>query len=185
KALVGVEIPNKIAVNVRLRDVIESIQKDSPKSSLVLPLGRDISGKVFYDYLDKMPHLLVAGSTGSGKSVAMNSFIGSLTYFNSPKMLRFILIDPKRVEFSIYEGIPHLLTQVVVNVKKAISALKWLTNEMDNRYEILEQAKVRDIKSYNKEISKKQENMPMPYLIVMIDEMADLMVQYKREVEFI
>jgi len=183
KALVGVEIPNKLAVNVRLRDVIESIQKDSPKSSLVLPLGRDISGKVFYDYLDKMPHLLVAGSTGSGKSVAMNSFIGSLTYFNSPKMLRFILIDPKRVEFSIYEGIPHLLTQVVVNVKKAISALKWLTNEMDNRYEILEQAKVRDIKSYNKEISKKQENMPMPYLIVMIDEMADLMVQYKREVE--
>ncbi len=183
KALVGVEIPNKIAVNVRIRDVIESIQKDSPKSSLVLPLGRDISGKVFYDYLDKMPHLLVAGATGSGKSVAMNSFISSLTYFNSPKMLRFILIDPKRVEFSIYEGIPHLLTPVVVDVKKAISSLKWLTSEMDNRYEILEQAKVRDIKSYNKELVKKEGVEPMPYLIVMIDEMADLMVQYKREVE--
>jgi len=183
KALVGMEIPNKQAAMVRLRSLIESNVGKKLPSSLVLGLGRDVSGQAVLAYLDKMPHLLISGSTGSGKSICLNAILINLLYFNSPRNLRFLLIDPKRVEFASYEGIPHLIAPVIVDTKKAISALKWAIAEMERRYELLEGASVRDIKSYNDAAKKKADVKPLPYLVIIIDEMADLMMKYKREVE--
>lgn len=182
KALVGVEVPNKQSAIVRLRSLIASVNIKRIPSSLVVVLGRDVGGESIITFLDKMPHLLISGSTGSGKSICLNTIILSLIYFNSPSTLRFLLIDPKRVEFSAYEGIPHLIAPVVVDTKKAISALKWTIAEMERRYEVFEKMNVRDIKSYNELMARKRQK-PLPYLVVIIDEMADLMMKYKREVE--
>lgn len=182
KALVGVEVPNKQAAMVRLRSLISGSLNKKLASSLVLGLGRDVGGEAILAFLDKMPHLLISGSTGSGKSISLNAILLSLIYFNSPRNLRLLLIDPKRVEFSVYEGIPHLIAPVVVDTKKAVSALKWAISEMERRYELLESMNVRDIKSYN-ELMKKKKGRPLPYLVVIIDEMADLMMKFKREVE--
>lgn len=182
KPLVGVEVPNKQAAVVRLKSLLAGMNTKKLASSLVLPLGRDVAGESIIAFLDKMPHLLISGSTGSGKSICLNTIVLSLVFMNSPANLRFLLIDPKRVEFSNYEGIPHLIAPVVVDTKKAISALKWVITEMEHRYEVLEKVNVRDIKSYN-ELMKKKSEKPLPYLVVIIDEMADLMMKYKREVE--
>lgn len=183
KGLVGIEIPNKQAAIVRVRSLLQGLVNKKLPSSLVLALGRDVAGEPVIAYLDKMPHLLVSGSTGSGKSICLNAIITALVYLNSPRNLRFLLIDPKRVEFSMYEGIPHLLTPVIVDMKKAISVLRWSIAEMERRYKVLESANVRDIKGYNDSVKKKGDEKPLPYLVIIIDEMADLMMKNKREVE--
>ncbi len=176
KSLVGIEVPNKSAALVRLGSLLSypEFQKSEPLSFI---LGRNVSGEPVLANVDKMPHLLIAGATGSGKSILIHSFLISLLYKNSPEMLRMILIDPKRVELSVYDGIPHLMAPVITENKKAIGSLRWAIQEMERRYEILLQAGVRDIKGYNKS------ELKMPYLLIVIDELADLMASYGREVE--
>lgn len=177
KSLVGIEVPNKAAALVRLGSLIQypDFQKAEP---LTFALGRNVSGEPIFPDIGKMPHLLFAGATGSGKSIAIHSLLISLLYKNSPEMLRLILIDPKRVELSIYDGIPHLITPVVTENKKALGALRWVIQEMDRRYELLLAAGARDIKGYNK-----GEPEPLPYIVTVIDELADLMTTYGRELE--
>ncbi len=178
RALVGIEIPNKVGSIVRLGAILAYPEfKKSP--NLAFPLGRDVAGEPIFVNLSRMPHLLIAGSTGSGKSIAIHSLILSLLYKNAPEILRFILIDPKRVELSIYEGIPHLLTPVITEGKKAIAALRFAIHEMERRYEVLLTAGKRDIAGHNAE----RRNDPMPYLVIIIDELADLMSAYGREIE--
>lgn len=180
KSLVGIEIPNKSVSIVRLRKLLEADNFSTKrKSNLTIVLGRDVSGSSAYANLDTMPHLLIAGSTGSGKSVCINSIILSLLYQNSPRDLKFILVDPKRVELTGYNGIPHLLTEVVTDVDKTVNALKWTVQEMENRYHTFSRHGSRDIKSYNQ--SNKKEKMP--YVVVIIDELADLMSTAASEVE--
>ncbi|OGY58800.1 MAG: hypothetical protein A3C03_00800 [Candidatus Colwellbacteria bacterium RIFCSPHIGHO2_02_FULL_45_17] len=178
KSLVGVEIPNIVGSIVRLGSLLAYPEfKTSP--NLNFPLGRDVSGEPTFVDLSRMPHLLIAGATGSGKSVIIHAFILSLLYKNSPETLRLLMIDPKRVELSIYEGIPHLITPVITEGKKAVGALKFVIQEMENRYETLLKAGSRDITSYN----KGRKGDFMPYLVVIIDELADLMTTFGREVE--
>lgn len=180
RSLVGIEVPNKARARVGLRELIENpdFQKAAP---LTVVLGRDVSGNPFFADLVKMPHLLVAGSTGSGKTVSLNSLILSLIYKNAPSALRFILIDPKRVEFSAYAGLPHLLSPVIFDPGQTINVLKWLIGEMERRFDVLSDAKTRDIASYNSRVSESQEIMP--YIVLIIDELADLMAARGREVE--
>lgn len=177
KSLVGIEVPNKSAALVRLGSLMS--YKDFQKSDyLVFALGRDVSGDPVFADISKMPHLLIAGSTGSGKSITIHSLIISLLYKNSPNELRMIMIDPKRVELSVYNDIPHLIAPVITDNKKAIGSLKWAISEMEKRYELLLGAGARDIKSYNKKESNK-----LPYILIVIDELADLMASFGREVE--
>ncbi len=188
KSLVGIEIPNRRAQLVRLRPLLGSQEFGALSFPLILILGRDVSGNPIFADLGKMPHLLIAGSTGSGKTIALNTIILSLIYRNSPKMLRFVLIDPKRVEFPVYDGIPHLLTPVITNVSRTVNVLRWAVGEMDRRFDALSQAKARDIISYNQELirrrgQEKEERELMPYLVIIIDELADLMAARGREVE--
>lgn len=178
KSLVGIEVPNKAAAMVRLGSLI-GYQEFQAAGPLGFALGRNVSGEPIFASIDKMPHLLVAGATGSGKSIMIHSIIISLLYKNSPSTLKLILVDPKRVELSVYNELPHLATPVITENKKAINALRWAITEMDRRYDILLQAKKRDIKSYNE--SNPEE--PVPYLVIVIDELADLMTSYGREVE--
>lgn len=187
KSLVGIEVPNETKALVDLRSLIAAKEfQDSPKP-LFAALGRSVSGKAEYGNIAKMPHLLVAGATGSGKSVTVHAMISSLLYRNGPEDLRFIMIDPKRVELTLYNGIPHLLTPVITNPKKAILSLKWAVGEMERRYDILEKCAVRDIDSYHAKYKKasKEDDGPegMPYIIVIIDELADIMSTYPRELE--
>ncbi len=179
KSLVGIEIPNQRRANVYLREMLESKEFIESKSKLTLPLGRDVSGRPVVATLDSMPHLLVAGATGSGKSVAMNVFLISLLYQNSPKDLRLILVDPKMVELSSYNSIPHLLTPVIKDPEKAAVSLRWVVSEMTRRYGELSNARVRNITEYNElaEVSK------LPKIVVVIDELADLMMAAGKEVE--
>ena len=179
RSLVGVEVPNKKTAVVRLREVIESEEFNSIKSALRIPLGRDVAGTPIATDLVKMPHLLIAGATGSGKSVYLNDILISLLYQNSPADLRLILVDPKRVEFTMYNDIPHLLSPVIVDPNKTINALKWLVMEMERRYRVLSDAKVREISSYNRD----NKDNKMPYIVLVIDELADLMAVSAREVE--
>jgi len=178
KSLVGIEVPNKVGSIVRLGSIL-SYPEFAKSGSLGFPLGRDVSGEPIFANLTKMPHMLIAGATGSGKSVAIHSLIISLIYKNSPEILRFILIDPKRVELSIYEGVPHLISSVITDGKKAVAALRFAIGEMERRYEVLLKAGCRDIGGYNEKSPKE----PMPYLVIVIDELADLMAAYGREVE--
>lgn len=179
KALVGIEVPNQKIAIVALRELLESESFRKRPSNMMVALGKDVSGRSWLTELTKMPHMLVAGSTGSGKSVCLNTIIVSLLYQNGPDDLKFILIDPKRVELPVYNGIPHLLTPVITDVKKTINALKWLITEMDRRFELLAKAKKRDIASYNAENS----NDRLAYIVVIIDELADLMVAAASSVE--
>lgn len=192
KSLVGIEVPNTSKSTIGLGSLLSEADFSSSDKSLLVALGKDITGRSIFDNVAKMPHLLVAGATGSGKSVTMHAFITSLLYRNPPENLKFIMIDPKRVELTLYNGIPHLLTPVITEPKKAIMALKWLAKEMDRRYDILEKVSVRDISSYHKNIyypalekAKEGEELPgsMPYIVVVIDELADLMQTYPRELE--
>ncbi len=178
RALVGIEIPNKVGSIVRLGAIL-AYPEFKKSANLGFPLGRDVAGEPIFVNLARMPHLLIAGSTGSGKSVAIHSFILSMIYKNSPEILRFLLIDPKRVELSVYEGIPHLLAPVITDGKKAIAALRFAIHEMERRYEVLLKAGRRDIAGYNSE----RKTDPMPYLVIVIDELADLMAAYGREME--
>ncbi|MFA6364991.1 MAG: DNA translocase FtsK [Candidatus Paceibacterota bacterium] len=177
KSLVGIEVPNKSAAVVRLGSLLlyPEFQKAEP---LVFAIGRNVNGEPVFADIAKMPHMLVAGATGSGKSITIHSIILSLLFKNSPDMLKLILIDPKRVELSIYNNLPHLIAPVVTENKKAIGALRWVIQEMDRRYQVLLESGSRDIKSYNKSASEK-----MGYILIVIDELADLMATYGREVE--
>lgn len=179
KSLVGVEVPNKSTAMVRLKEILTSDPFKNRKSPLTFALGLDVSGTPIVADLAKMPHMLIAGSTGSGKSVCINSVITSLLYSNSPKKLRLILVDPKRVELTSYNGIPHLLCPVIVDPGKTVNALKWGIREMEERLKKLQEAGAREIESYN---SKKKDE-PMPYIVIIIDELADLMANNANEIE--
>ncbi|MCF7845872.1 MAG: DNA translocase FtsK [Candidatus Peribacteraceae bacterium] len=179
KSLVGIEIPNDKRTLVRLKELLLSDKFSKIKSNLRVVLGRDVSGSARIADLAEMPHLLVAGATGSGKSVGINTFLLSLIYQNSPNDLRLILVDPKRVELVPYNGIPHLLTPVINDSEKTISALKWAVSEMTRRYIELSKAKVRNIREYN----EKKPPEKMPYIVIVIDELADLMMVAQKEVE--
>lgn len=183
KPLVGIEVPNKSVALVRLGSLLDS--ETFKKSGLLsFAIGRDVSGAPIFADLSKMPHLLIAGATGSGKSVCIHSFITSLIWRNSPTQLKFILIDPKRVELAYYRDLPHLLTPVISDGKKSINALRWAVKEMERRYEILSENNARDIFGFNNLILKKRdESSYMSYLVIVIDELADLMAAYGREVE--
>lgn len=182
RPLVGIEVPNRVRVQVRLRNLIENPALQTSPAHLMIALGRDVAGNPVYADLARMPHLLVAGSTGTGKTIGLNSIILSLLYQNSPDILRFILVDPKRVEFPVYNDLPHLLTPVIFDPQRTVNALKWLVGEMERRFEVLSEAKARDILSYNSLIAKEQEE-PMPYIVLIIDELADLMAARGRDIE--
>jgi S-DNA-T family DNA segregation ATPase FtsK/SpoIIIE len=179
KSAVGVEIPNKSIATVRLRDVLNTSEVKSQKEPLMFVLGRDVSGLPTTADLAKMPHILIAGATGSGKSIMINSLLTSLLYRNSPADMKLILVDPKRVELGLYNDIPHLLTPVIVEPEKCISALKWAVAEMERRYKLLAEVGNRNIGEYNH--AHKEE--AMPYIVVVIDELADLMVLAAADVE--
>ncbi len=193
KSAVGIEIPNKIISIVKMRELINSPEFRSSTSKLTVILGKDIAGNVTIADLAKMPHLLIAGSTGSGKSVCINSFIISLLYKATPDEVRLLMIDPKVVELGIYNGIPHLLVPVVTDPKKAAGALNWAVTEMLKRYNIFAQNNVRDLTSYNNMVKKKlkegkfnkdeEKPEPMPQIVIIIDELADLMMAAPNEVE--
>ncbi len=200
KALVGIEIPNSTKTTVGLGTLFASKTFQNAEYPLSIALGKDISGEAHFANLAKAPHMLIAGSTGSGKSVTIHTLITSLLFRNNPEELRFLMVDPKRVELTLYKNIPHLLTPVITDAKKAILALKWAIKEMERRYEILEDRGVRDIQSYHKNIiepaiekatagdpktSLGQVELPeaMPYIVVVIDELADIMQAYPRELE--
>ena len=178
RSLVGIEIPNKVGSIVRLGAIL-AYPEFKKSGNLGFPLGRDVAGEPIFVNLSRMPHLLIAGATGSGKSIMLHSMILSMLYKNSPEILRLILIDPKRVELSVYEGVPHLLTPVITDGKKAIAALRFAIHEMERRYEVLLKAGRRDIAGYNNE----RKTDPMPYLLIIIDELADLMTAYGRDME--
>lgn len=178
KSLVGIEVPNQSVAIVNLRDILASEPFKSRPSNLSFSLGKDVSGYPWVANLDPLPHLLIAGATGSGKSVQINSLILSLLYSNSPDDLKLILVDPKRVELSLYNDIPHLLTPVITDTTKTINALRWVVSEMDRRYQVLQNAGKRNIASYRKDV-----NDDMPYIVVIIDELADLMTVAAKEVE--
>ena len=193
KSLVGIEVPNISRTTLGLAPLVSEESFASSDRPLLIALGRSITGQPHFADLARMPHLLVAGTTGAGKSVAIHDFIVSLLYRCGPERLRFIMVDPKRVELTVYNSIPHLLTPVITDAKKAILALKWLAKEMDRRYNILETERVRDIASYHTNIvapalekaDDTDEKLPeaMPYIVLIIDELADIMTAYPRELE--
>lgn len=191
RSLVGIEVPNKVRAQVRLRNLINNPAFQLNVPDLNIALGKDVSGIPFYANLAKMPHMLVAGSTGSGKTIFLNSLLMNLLYKNSPASLRLILVDPKRVEFPVYSGLPHLLCPVIFNATLTCNALRWLVGEMERRFDLLVEIGARDIIGYNEKINKKMNNSkeesnslePMPYIVLVIDELADLMAAKGREVE--
>lgn len=180
KSLVGIEVPNDQVSVVRLREILESPEWQKRSSPLTVVLGRDVSGKPWIADLARMPHLLVAGSTGSGKTVCLNTILLSLLYQNGPDDLKLLLVDPKRVELPSYNGIPHLISPVVTDVKATIQAFRWAIVEMERRFEILSGAGARDIKSFNEGHSPDER---MSYLVIVVDELADLMVAAASEIE--
>jgi len=210
---VGIEVPNRKAADVRIRGILESKQWEAAHEPLSFAIGRDISGEAVIGHLNKMPHVLIAGQTGSGKSVMINTLLSSLLYRNSPSEMKLILVDPKQVEMAPYEDIPHLLTPVITEPEKTISALKWAVitepektisalkwavNEMERRYKLLAEEKLRDIKSYNQKVQsggrkisvqdedgneQRVDDGAMPYIVIVIDELADLMMVAARDVE--
>lgn len=182
KPAVGIEVPNKVVSTVSIREIIDSSEFEKAKSPLAVALGRDIAGKITVADLAKMPHTLIAGSTGSGKSVCINSLIVSILYHSTPQEVKLVLIDPKMVELGIYNGIPHLLIPVVTDPKKAAGALSWAVNEMLNRYQLFKEYSVRDMAGFNR-AAEKNGIKPMPQIVIIIDELADLMMAAPGEVE--
>lgn len=198
KSLIGIEVPNKAKVNVRMRELLQSKEFRERTSNLTMVLGQDVSGRSMYADLGRMPHLLIAGTTRSGKSVCINTIILSLLYQNSPEDLKFIFVDPKRVELSLYKGIPHLKTDVIVDNHKVVNALKWAVSEMERRYKVLESVGSRDLASYREKVLRGEKKRTVdtetnevreealatiPQIVIVIDEMADLMVAHGKEVE--
>ncbi len=178
KSLVGLEVPNQSVATVGMREMFESKEWRERRDHLAFALGRDVTGKPWMPEVGKMPHLLVAGATGSGKSVCLNTIIVSFLFSYGPDDLKFIMVDPKRVELQVYNGIPHLVTPVITDVDKTVNSLKWALREMDRRFDVLSKFGARDIGSYN---SRSQEKLP--YLVIIVDELADLMVTAMAEVE--
>ena len=199
KAVIGIEIPNENREMVRFKEMILSDSFKKSSSKLTLCLGKDIVGNPVSAKLEKMPHLLIAGATGAGKSVALNTMISSILYKSTPNEVKMIMVDPKRIELSLYDGIPHLITPVVTDVKKATNALYWAVKEMERRYELLSERRVRNIRQYNQKIEKEiyepaesseadteektEIQQPLPQLVIIIDELADLMMVASRDVE--
>lgn len=183
RSLVGIELPNKAVTMVRLGNLLEGIDLRKDLSRLNIALGRDVAGEPLWSDLTKMPHLLIAGATGSGKSICINSIITTLLYQKTPEELKFILIDPKRVELPRYNDVPHLLTPVIVDLNKTVNALKWAIGEMERRYELLAELKARDLFSYNSKASKDENYENLPFIVIVIDELADIMAAFGREVE--
>ena len=187
KSTIGIEIPNPVQADVKLKDILVGLPKKLENSKLVAPLGKDIMGNIQYFEINKAPHLLVAGATGSGKSVCINNFIVSILMRTKPDEVKLILVDPKKVELSVYDGVPHLLRPVVTDPKKASVALQKVVQIMDERYDLFEQTGTKSIGTYNeyveKQISKGKDMEKMPFLVVIIDELADLMMVCSKEVE--
>lgn len=198
KSMIGIEVPNKASAIVGLKGILESKEFKNRKSDLTIALGEDVSGNYIFASLDKMPHLMIAGSTGTGKSVCVNSIITSLLYQNSPDELKLIMVDPKRVELSLYNGIPHLLTDVIVDNNKVVNALKWAVSEMERRYKLLQESGSRDLVSYREKIKSGHKRKLvdqetgeasetdfeyLPYIVIFIDELSDLMGTHGKEVE--
>ena len=183
KAAIGIEVPNKARGSVCIRELLDSDEFSNQTGRLTVALGRDISGQIVTADLAQMPHLLIAGTTGSGKSVCTNSMIQSVLFHSSPEEVRMILIDPKQVEFSMYNGIPHLLVPVVTNPRKAAGVLGWAVTEMINRYNTFTDNNVKDIKSYNKLAKTSDTLQTMPLILIVIDELSDLMMAAGKEVE--
>ncbi len=192
RSLVGIEIPNKARTTVRLRTLVENSRFKNSTDPLLMSLGRDVAGSPIFTDLARMPHLMVAGATGTGKTIALNNIILSLIYRNPPSNLRFVLVDPKRVEFLVYNDLPHLLTPVILDTQHALNALKWLIKEMERRFQVLSAARTKDIASYHalwqqeqqkKRKERSEEVEQMPYIVVIIDELADLMASRGKEVE--
>jgi S-DNA-T family DNA segregation ATPase FtsK/SpoIIIE len=196
KAAIGIEVPNADRETVRFKEIVASESYERSKSKLTICLGKDIVGNPVSATLDKMPHLLIAGATGAGKSVALNTMICSLLYKAAPDEVKLIMVDPKRIELSAYDGIPHLITPVVKDAKKATNALFWAVKEMEHRYELLSEKKSRHIEQYNQKVirehkqrktsgddSEEKPPKPLPYIVVVIDELADLMMVASRDVE--
>ncbi|MFA7245193.1 MAG: DNA translocase FtsK 4TM domain-containing protein [Candidatus Magasanikbacteria bacterium] len=179
QSLVGIEVPNQKSAIVSFRELLESKEFETRKHNMMIALGKDVGGKTWFADLPKMPHMLIAGATGSGKTVCMNTIIMSLLYQNTAETLRMIMVDPKRVELTLYNGIPHLLTPVITNTQQTVNALKWCIGEMDRRFETLAKAGNRDISSYNETFQANK----MPHIIFIIDELADLMATAAGEVE--
>ena len=182
KDVVGIEVPNQNLETIYLKEILESEVFKNASSSLPMALGKDIVGAPFVTDLKKLPHLLIAGTTGSGKSVGINAMLLSLLYRNSPQTLRLMMIDPKMLEFSIYNDIPHLLTPVITEAKKAITALANMVAEMERRYKIMSQTRTKNIESYNEKM-KEEGGEQFPYIVVIIDELADLMMTSGKDVE--
>ncbi|AXP08588.1 DNA translocase FtsK [Campylobacter hepaticus] len=183
KDVVGIEVPNDEIQTIYLKEILQSKVFKNAKSPLTIALGKDIVGNAFITDLKKLPHLLIAGTTGSGKSVGINSMLLSLLYRNSPKTLRLMMIDPKMLEFSIYNDIPHLLTPVITDPKKAINALSNMVAEMERRYRLMADAKTKNIENYNEKM-KETKGEELPFIVVIIDELADLMMSAGKDVEF-
>lgn len=183
KAAVGIEVPNKVVSTVSLREIVDSQEFRDAKSNLAVALGRDIAGNITLADIGKMPHLLIAGSTGSGKSVCINSIIMSLLFRAKPDEVRFLMIDPKVVELGVYNGIPHLLVPVVTDPKKAAGALSWAVTEMLKRYKLFADNSVRDLNGYNNLAARTEGMEPMPQVVIIIDELADLMMAAPNEIE--
>lgn len=183
KQAVGIEVPNKEKEAVHLREVLESEEFQNNKSKLTVALGKDVAGNIQLADIAKMPHVLIAGSTGSGKSVCINTIISSIIYNAKPSEVKMVMVDPKVVELSVYNGIPHLLIPVVTDPKKAAGALAWAVQEMDNRYNLFAAKGVRDIKGYNKAIEKEEGQGTLPQIVIIVDELADLMMVAAKDVE--
>ncbi len=198
KSLIGIEVPNKKSIMIRLKNALDSQEFKESKSPLSLALGKNVEGNFIIGDLGKMPHLLIAGATGTGKSVCINSIILSLLFQNSPDDLKMILVDPKRVELSLYNKIPHLLSPVITDNKKVVNSLKWAVREMEERYKILESVGSRDLESYLQKFKKgmtrdiidpdtsevvKEQLKKLPFIVIIIDELADLMVSHGKDVE--
>ena len=183
KQAVGIEVPNKEKEAVHLREVLESEEFENNKSKLTVALGKDVAGNIQLADIAKMPHVLIAGSTGSGKSVCINTIITSIIYNAKPSEVKMVMVDPKVVELSVYNGIPHLLIPVVTDPKKAAGALAWAVQEMDNRYNLFASKGVRDLKGYNKAIEKEEGMGKLPQIVIIVDELADLMMVAAKDVE--
>lgn len=183
KQAVGIEVPNREREAVHLREVLDSEEFKKNKSKLTVALGKDVAGNIELADISKMPHVLIAGSTGSGKSVCINTIITSIIYNAKPSEVKFVMVDPKVVELSVYNGIPHLLIPVVTDPRKAAGALAWAVQEMDNRYNLFAEKGVRDLKGYNKAVENNAETGKLPQIVIIIDELADLMMVAKNDVE--